>query len=267
MCPTDHPTSAATPPDLTGHDLMTNKVTLGLNIDHIATLRNARGGTLPDPIAGALMAQNMGVQGITAHLREDRRHIKDADMWALKQQLHARLNMEMAPTDEMVALACQLQPYMCTLVPERRQELTTEGGLDVFGHHARLTQVIQQLTAANIKVSLFILPDPAQIVASQQVGSHYIELHTGPYADAPDDASRYHAWQALFAGAQQAHELGMGVNAGHGLTVANVGPIAALPHMQELNIGHSVMAHALMVGLPTALQALMQAMAKGQPLS
>jgi pyridoxine 5-phosphate synthase len=238
-------------------------LSLGVNIDHIATLRNARGGQFPCPIAAALLAEQHGARGITAHLREDRRHIRDADIYALKQRITTRLNMEMAATPDMLAIALDVKPYMVTLVPERRAELTTEGGLDVLTHQAVLTPLIQALTDQGIMVSLFVTPDPHQLLACQAVGAPFIELHTGAYADAPDDVQQVKQLQALHAAALQGHSLGLGINAGHGLTSHNVGPIAALPHMQELNIGHSIMARAIMVGLPQALAELTLAMTTG----
>lgn len=234
-------------------------VLLSVNIDHVATLRNARGGTLPDPVDAAIIAVKAGANGITVHLREDRRHIRDADAHQLYNVLTVPLNLEMACTEEMVAIACAMKPAKCTLVPERRQELTTEGGLDVLGQQAVLTDSIKRLRSADIVVSLFVTADLAQIEASHAVGANMVELHTGAYADAPTDAIRQVELDKLIAAGQLTVKLGMRLNAGHGLTTLNVGPVAAIPHMEELNIGHSIMARAIMVGLTQAVQELMQA--------
>jgi pyridoxine 5-phosphate synthase len=220
--------------------------TLSVNIDHIATLRNARGGLLPNPIEGALLAVAQGAAGITAHLREDRRHIKDADIADLKAALTVPFNLEMAATPEMV--------------PERRAELTTEGGLDVVGQRQGLKAITQQLQQAGIVVSVFITPDAEQVEASAAIGANMIELHTGPYADAITLAQNQHELQRIQQASQQGVVLGLRLNAGHGLATANVAPVAQIPHMEELNIGHSIMARAIMVGLPTAITELLTAM-------
>jgi pyridoxine 5-phosphate synthase len=234
--------------------------TLSVNIDHIATLRNARGGLLPNPIEGALLAVAQGAAGITAHLREDRRHIKDADIADLKAALTVPFNLEMAATPEMVRIAVATQPYKCTLVPERRAELTTEGGLDVVGQRQGLKAITQQLQQAGIVVSVFITPDAEQVEASAAIGANMIELHTGPYADAITLAQHQHELQRIQQASQQGVVLGLRLNAGHGLATANVAPVAQIPHMEELNIGHSIMARAIMVGLPTAITELLTAM-------
>jgi pyridoxine 5-phosphate synthase len=234
-------------------------VTLSVNIDHIATLRNARGGLLPDPVEGALLAVQSGAHGITAHLREDRRHVRDSDIHRLKDALTVPLNLEMAATEEMIAIACALKPPKCTLVPERRQELTTEGGLDVAAQVSALTPQIARLKQAGILVSLFVTPDEAQLAASHAVGADMVELHTGPYAEATTTMAT--ECQRLTVAAHQAAALGLRLNAGHGLATHNVRPIAQLPHMEELNIGHSIMARAIMVGLPVAVQELLTGMA------
>lgn len=227
---------------------------LGVNIDHVATLRNARGGVVPDPVQAALVAEAHGADGITAHLREDRRHIRDADMLALKNRIATRLNMEMANTDEMIAIALQLKPYMVTLVPERRQELTTEGGLDVISHLAALKQSTTTLQAVGIKVSLFIDADQAQVEASRETGASIIELHTGPYCEAYGTAEQQFKLDLLFQAAARAVDLGIEVNAGHGLNFDNVRPILGLPGLWELNIGHSLVSEAVFTGLGAAVR-------------
>jgi pyridoxine 5-phosphate synthase len=227
---------------------------LGVNIDHVATLRNARGGIVPDPVGAALMAEANGADGITAHLREDRRHIRDEDMIALKKRIKTRLNMEMANTDEMTRIALDLKPYMVTLVPERRQELTTEGGLDVIGHQNALKTNIQKLNEAGIKVSLFIDADIQQVNASQVVGAGMIEFHTGAYCETFGKQENGKMLQALMNAAAHAVSLGIEVNAGHGLNYENVGPILALPGLNELNIGHSIVSEAVFSGLGPAVR-------------
>lgn len=230
-------------------------ILLGVNIDHVATVRNARGGQEPDPLEAARVAEANGADGITAHLREDRRHIRDADIGALKQQVKTRLNLEMAATLEMVAIACDVKPYMATLVPERREELTTEGGLDVVRLEAPLTEAVKTLTQAGILVSLFIAPTPAQVKASHRTGAQFVEFHTGEYAHAwPHGPEAYTPHlQALVNAAQLAVDLGVRVNAGHGLTYDNVTPILALPGLEELNIGHSIIARSIFSGLGPAV--------------
>ena len=217
---------------------------LGVNIDHVATVRNARGGVHPDPIRAAHLAVAAGADGITAHLREDRRHIRDEDIARLLNEIDAPLNLEMAATDEMVGLACSLRPHACCIVPEKRTEITTEGGLDVVTQLASLTPKIAALKAANIRVSLFIAPDPAQLKAAAQAGAQVVELHTGAYAEgAENELAR------LAAAAAQTTALGLECHAGHGLTYDNVAPIAALPQVKELNIGHFLIGEAIFVGL------------------
>ena len=227
---------------------------LGVNIDHVATLRNARGGRLPDPIAAALVSEAYGADGITAHLREDRRHIRDADMQALKDKIGTRLNMEMANTEEMVAIALKLNPYMVTLVPERRQELTTEGGLNVIGHLDAITRSTELLQAQGIKVSLFIDPDLRQIAATRDSGAWCLEFHTGAYCEAYGTPQQAAHLDALMKGAVASCDFGIEVNAGHGLNYENVGPILALPGLVELNIGHSLVAEAITTGLGPAVR-------------
>lgn len=234
---------------------------LGVNIDHIATLRNARGTAYPDPVQAAFIAEQAGADGITVHLREDRRHITDRDVRLLRQTIQTRMNLEMAVTDEMVSIACELQPHFCCLVPEKRQEVTTEGGLDVAGQLDKMQDAVKKLNAAGINVSLFIDPDRAQIDAAVACEAPYIELHTGAYADAEGDEARQHEFERIRDAATYAAAKGIRVNAGHGLTYHNVQPIAALPEMHELNIGHSIIGRAVMSGLPAAvadMKSLMQ---------
>ncbi|ACZ77938.1 pyridoxal phosphate biosynthetic protein PdxJ [Dickeya parazeae Ech586] len=226
---------------------------LGVNIDHIATLRNARGTAYPDPIQAAFVAEQAGADGITVHLREDRRHITDRDVRLLRQTIQTRMNLEMAVTDEMLAIACELKPHFCCLVPEKRQEVTTEGGLDVAGQLARITSAVTQLREAGIQVSLFIDADRTQIDAAVASGAPYIEIHTGAYADAQDDVARQQEFERIRDAVAYAASRGIKVNAGHGLTYHNVLPIAALPEMHELNIGHAIIGRAVMSGLAPAV--------------
>ena len=207
---------------------------LGVNIDHIATLRNARGTAYPDPVQAAFIAEQAGADGITVHLREDRRHITDRDVRLLRQTIQTRMNLEMAVTDEMVSIACELRPHFCCLVPEKRQEVTTEGGLDVAGQLDKMQDAVKKLNAAGINVSLFIDPDRAQIDAAVACEAPYIELHTGAYADAEGDEARQHEFERIRDAATYAAAKGIRVNAGHGLTYHNVQPIAALPEMLSL---------------------------------
>lgn len=226
---------------------------LGVNIDHVATLRNARGTAYPDPVQAAFVAEQAGADGITVHLREDRRHITDRDVRLLRQTLQTRMNLEMAVTEEMLAIACELRPHFCCLVPEKRQEVTTEGGLDVAGQLPRMTSAVARLHEAGILVSLFIDPDRAQIDAAVAVGAPYIEIHTGAYADAQDDTLRQQEWARIRDAAVYAASKGLKVNAGHGLTYHNVQAIAALPDIHELNIGHAIIGRAVMSGLAEAV--------------
>lgn len=231
---------------------------LGVNIDHVATLRQARGTPYPDPIKAARMCIEGGADGITAHLREDRRHIQDADMERLAAMgLH--LNMEMAATNEMVAICRSLHPAACCLVPERREELTTEGGLDVATHRVRLGSVVDALTGDGVRVSMFIDPVRAQIEASHAIGAPVVELHTGHYANLSGRA-REQELDAIRAAASLARELGMIVHAGHGLTLDNLPPIVAIPDIEGLNIGHAIVADALFCGLKQAVNDFKQAM-------
>ncbi|WCG84109.1 pyridoxine 5'-phosphate synthase [Pectobacterium sp. A5351] len=226
---------------------------LGVNIDHIATLRNARGTAYPDPVQAAFVAEQAGADGITVHLREDRRHITDRDVRILRETLQTRMNLEMAVTEEMLNIACEVKPHFCCLVPEKRQEVTTEGGLDVAGQQDKINNAVASLSQANILVSLFIDADKRQIDAAVASGAPYIEIHTGAYADAPDDEARQHEFERIRDAATYAAAKGLKVNAGHGLTYHNVLPIAALPEMHELNIGHAIIGRAVMSGLKDAV--------------
>ena len=232
---------------------------LGVNIDHIATVRNARGGIHPCPIQGALLAKAAGADGITAHLREDRRHIRDEDIARLKAEVALPLNMEMAATEEMLAIALATQPNAACLVPEKREEVTTEGGLDVRGNMARLQEITQALRARSIRVSLFIAPDMAQIEAAAHLQADIIELHTGTYCEHSGEAAKAELTK-LAEAARYAHSLGLEVHAGHGLRFDNVQPIAALPEVVELNIGHFLMGEAMFIGLPAAIQRMRELM-------
>ncbi|MGG6292876.1 pyridoxine 5'-phosphate synthase [Leptolyngbya sp. AN02str] len=227
--------------------------TLGVNIDHVATIRQARRTVEPDPVAAAVLAELGGADGITVHLREDRRHIQDRDVRLLRQTVRTHLNLEMAATDEMVAIALDIQPDYVTLVPERREEITTEGGLDVAGQVDRMAWVVDQLQSHNIPVSMFIDANEAQIQASAKIGAQFIELHTGTYAEAKDEQTRSRELAILAAGCEQAIALGIRVNAGHGLTYWNTYPVACLPGMEELNIGHTIISRAVLVGLERAV--------------
>ncbi|MDY4388275.1 pyridoxine 5'-phosphate synthase [Pectobacterium aroidearum] len=230
-----------------------SELLLGVNIDHIATLRNARGTAYPDPVQAAFVAEQAGADGITVHLREDRRHITDRDVRILRDTLQTRMNLEMAVTEEMLNIACEVKPHFCCLVPEKRQEVTTEGGLDVAGQQEKINNAVARLSQANILVSLFIDADKRQIDAAVASGAPYIEIHTGAYADAPDDEARQHEFDRIRDAATYAAAQGLKVNAGHGLTYHNVQPIAALPEMHELNIGHAIIGRAVMSGLKDAV--------------
>jgi pyridoxine 5-phosphate synthase len=236
-------------------------IALGVNIDHVATLRQARRAAYPDPLYAALVAEEAGADSITLHLREDRRHIQDQDVVAMRGVLKTRMNLEMAVTDEMIRIAQSLRPQDCCLVPESRQEVTTEGGLDVAGQAGRVGDAVKALGQAGIRVSLFIDPDAAQIEAAKRSGAPVIELHTGTYADA-EGAAQAREFERLRSAAALAASLGLTVNAGHGLNYHNVEPIAAIPEIVELNIGHAIVARALIDGLSLAvrdMKALMRA--------
>ena len=226
---------------------------LGVNIDHIATLRNARGTQYPDPVQAAFIAEQAGADGITVHLREDRRHITDRDVRLLRQTIQTRMNLEMAVTDVMLDIAIELKPHFCCLVPEKREEVTTEGGLDVAGQLDKMSVAVERLAQAGILVSLFIDPDHRQIDAAVAVGAPYIEIHTGAYAEAQGELAVQAELRRIAVAAAYAAEKGLKVNAGHGLTYHNVQPIAALPEMHELNIGHAIIGQAVMSGLPAAV--------------
>lgn len=226
---------------------------LGVNIDHIATLRNARGTQYPDPVQAAFIAEQAGADGITVHLREDRRHITDRDVRLLRQTIQTRMNLEMAVTDEMLDIAVELKPHFCCLVPEKREEVTTRGGLDVAGQLDKMSVAVERLAQAGILVSLFIDPDHRQIDAAVAVGAPYIEIHTGAYAEAQGELAVQAELRRIAVAAAYAAEKGLKVNAGHGLTYHNVRPIAALPEMHELNIGHAIIGQAVMSGLPAAV--------------
>ena len=236
---------------------MTKPLRLGVNIDHVATIRIARGGTHPDPLRAAEIAEEAGADGITAHLREDRRHIQDDDVRRLAATVRTVLNLEMALTEEMLGIAVSLQPYQVTFVPERREEITTEGGLDVARDPRALRDGIERLKRAGIRSSLFIAPDTDAVARSREVGADAVELHTGRYAHAPHEARTI---DALRNAARQAATAGLAVHAGHGLTVRNVGPVAAVPEIEELNIGHSIVSRAVFVGLEKAVHEMREAM-------
>jgi pyridoxine 5-phosphate synthase len=238
---------------------------LGVNIDHVATLREARyRGTHdgePDPIAAALGCEEAGAHGITAHLREDRRHIQDRDVWKLRETIRTRLNLEMANAPEIVAIAEKLRPDIVCIVPERRQEVTTEGGLDAAAQIGGLTETRRRMNAAGIDVSLFIAPDARQVEAAAQIGSQFIELHTGSFAEHfADAAARDHEMQRLIHAARQAHALGLKVNAGHGLNCQNLPALFRVPHFVELNIGHSIVSRAVFIGLHAAVKEMLGVM-------
>ena len=238
---------------------MTNRPRLGVNVDHVATVRNARGVSYPDPVRAALLACEAGADGITAHLREDRRHIRDEDMVRLRERLPVPLNFEMAQTDEMVEIAAAIRPHAVCLVPERREELTTEGGLDAAGLGAALGPRVQALAAAGIRVSLFIEPDPKQLRAAVALGAPVVELHTGRYCELAGEAQQAEL-ERIRSAAALADELGLECHAGHGLTYDNVGPVAAIPTVAELNIGHFMVGEAIFVGLVETVRRMRAAM-------
>jgi pyridoxine 5-phosphate synthase len=243
--------------------MSTSGLRLGVNIDHVATLRNARGGQDPAPARAAAMAEAAGADGITIHLREDRRHIRDADLAAIAAATRLPINLEMAATAEMQRIALDYRPHAVCLVPERREERTTEGGLEVAGDMNRLRDYIAPLVDAGCRVSLFIAPDEAQVEAALRVGAQVIELHTGSYCDhfaAGDDAARDNELRRLITTAALADQSGLEVHAGHGLNFANVGPIAAIPELVELNIGHFLMGEALFTGLDPAIREMRRLM-------
>jgi pyridoxine 5-phosphate synthase len=235
--------------------MTSNRIRLGVNIDHVATLRNARGGAHPCPVAAAQLAAKAGADGITAHLREDRRHIRDDDMRRLRAEVNLPLNFEMAATLEMQTLALELRPHAVCLVPEKREERTTEGGLDIVANRARLKDFIAPLHAVNIRVSLFIDPEIAQVEAAAAVGAPVVELHTGTYAEFRIQSSEFSKeLEKIRMAAEYAHQLGLEVHAGHGLRYDNVAAIAAIPEIRELNIGHFLVGEAVFDGLALAIQ-------------
>ncbi len=246
-----------------------SRLLLGVNIDHVATIRQARGTRYPDTVQAAALAEEAGADGITIHLREDRRHIQDRDVYLLKETLQTRMNFEMAVTDEMITIAEDVKPAHCCLVPEKREELTTEGGLDVLGQEKRIQQACERLSAAGIEASLFIDPELDQIDATLRCGAPVIELHTGAYAEADTVEQQSEELERIRTAAAYAYKKGLIVNAGHGLHYHNVEQIAEIPEMNELNIGHGIIARALFVGLKSAVsemkQQMLQAQARVQP--
>lgn len=230
---------------------------LAVNVDHIATIRQARRGSEPDPVAAAILAEVAGASGIIVHLREDRRHIQDRDLRLLREVVTTRLNLEMAATEEMVKIALEVLPDVSTLVPEHRQELTTEGGLDVAGQEERMARVVHALTEGGIRVSLFIDPVAEQVAASKRTGVPCVELHTGRYAEARTGPERQAALLKIMEAARLGRDLGLQIAAGHGLTYGNVTPVAAVPEVEELNIGHSIVARASLVGIDRAVREML----------
>ncbi len=238
---------------------------LGVNIDHVATLRQARGEQEPDPVAAAAVCEAAGADGITVHLREDRRHIQDADVRTLRRTVKTRLNLEMAVAREIVTIAVALKPDMATLVPERREELTTEGGLDAVTHFDTVARAVAELAAAGVPSSLFIEPDTAQVDAAARAGAQYVEFHTGLYARRFGTPAGDAELARLVAATAHAQAVGLHVNMGHGLNVANVGPIAAIPGVVELNIGHSIISRSVFIGLEAAVREMKDAMTAAAP--
>ena len=227
---------------------------LAVNVDHIATIRQARRGVEPDPVAAAILAEVAGASGIIGHLREDRRHIQDRDLRLLREVVKTQLNLEMAATEGMVKIALDVLPDVSTLVPERREELTTEGGLDVAGQEERISRVVRVLTEGEINVSLFVDPVPDQVKASRRTGVPFVEIHTGQYAEAQTEAERQVALLRIMEAARLGRDLGLRIAAGHGLNYQNVAAVAAIPEVEELNIGHSIVARAALVGLDRAVR-------------
>lgn len=234
--------------------MKTSELLLGVNIDHVATLRQARGTRYPDPVHAALQVEQAGADSITLHLREDRRHIQDRDVYLLKERMLTRMNLEMAVTDEMVTIACDVKPEDCCLVPEKREELTTEGGLDVIRFEASISEACNKLADAGIKVSLFIDADIQQIEAAKRTGAPVIEIHTGHYADADEHSSQQQMLNEIIVACEHADNIGLQVNAGHGLNRQNITEIARLQAVRELNIGHAIIADSLFIGIEKAVQ-------------
>ena len=232
-----------------------NEILLGVNIDHVATIRQARGTAYPDPVHAAMQIEMAGADSITLHLREDRRHIQDRDVFMLRERMLSRMNLEMAVTDEMIDIACEVGPDDCCLVPERREELTTEGGLDVIRYEDSITNACERLGGAGIKVSLFIDADINQIEAAKRTGAPVIEIHTGHYADATSREQKRALLNEITAACKHADKIGLQVNAGHGLNRQNLFPIAELPQVRELNIGHAIIADSVFMGLEKTVQA------------
>jgi pyridoxine 5-phosphate synthase len=243
---------------------MTERVRLGINVDHVATLRNARGGAHPDPVRAAMAALAAGADGITAHLREDRRHIRDEDIDRLKAEVEAPLNLEMAATPEMLAIALRVAPHAACLVPERREERTTEGGLDVLTHKATIAPVVRELVDAGIRVSLFVQPDIATLEETAMLGAPVVELNTGSWSEAEGTAEAVLAFEKLVEAARHAKTLGLEVHAGHGLDYARAEAIAALPEVAELNIGHYLVGEAVFSGLDAVIRSMRAAMDRGR---
>ena len=231
---------------------------LGVNIDHVATIRQARGTRMPDPVAAAAIAEMAGAAGITVHLREDRRHIQDRDVRILRETVETRLNLEMSLAPDIVDVACSVRPHCACLVPEKREELTTEGGLDCISHAEEIRRVTERLQDGGTIVSLFIDPDPEQIEAAAKTGTTFIELHTGCFADAASEGAQLDELTRLVAGAAQAFDLGLRINAGHGLNYHNVGYMHEIPRVEELNIGHAIIARAVLVGLDRAVRDMVE---------
>ncbi len=229
-------------------------ISLCVNIDHIATLRQARGGSEPDPIRGACICEENGAAGITVHLREDRRHIQDYDVLALRDVVRGKYNLEMALSDDVIEMAKRIVPHQITLVPEKRQELTTEGGLDVRGNAARISEVVRMFHDLNVRISLFIEPDPDVVEMSKEVGADYIEIHTGTYCNAAQEPASSGELERIYIAAQTALRVGLRVNAGHGLNYINVIPVLATPGLEELNIGHSIISRSVFTGLAAAVR-------------
>ncbi len=239
-------------------------IRLGVNIDHVATVRQARRAAEPDPVAAAVFAILGGADGITVHLREDRRHIQDRDLRVLRQTVTSRLNMELAAVDAILDIACEVRPDECTLVPERREELTTEGGLDVVAHEGAVGRAVARLKGAGIEVSLFIDPEPAQVEASGRLDAQAVELQTASYSEAKTAVDRARELEKLARAARQAHELGLHVHVGHGLNYVNVQAVAAIPEVEEMNIGHSIVSRAVLVGMERAVREMKAAMREGR---
>ena len=238
-------------------------IKLGVNIDHVATVRQARRTIEPDPVAAAALCERAGAHGITVHLREDRRHIQDRDVECLRQKIHTRLNLEMAVAEEIVSFAERIRPDSACLVPEKREEVTTEGGLDVAGNSKKIAAVVKRLCGAGILVSIFIDPIENQIAAAAEVGADFIELHTGCYAGARGEAKRRAELDTLISMGEFASGKGLRVNAGHGLTYENVRPVLGIPHIEELNIGHSIISRAIFVGLEKAVREMLELLGQG----